>query len=47
MKTVLITGGAAGIGAAAVRKFASEGWNVVFMDIDSEAGNALAAALTS
>ena len=47
MKTVLITGGAAGIGAAAVRKFASEGWNVVSIDVDSEAGNALADALTS
>ncbi len=28
--TVFITGGAAGIGAATVRKFAGEGWNVLF-----------------
>lgn len=32
-KSVCITGGASGIGAAAVRKFAAEGWHVTFMDI--------------
>lgn len=32
-KSVFITGGASGIGAAAVRKFAAEGWRVTFMDI--------------
>lgn len=32
-KSVFITGGAGGIGAAAVRRFASEGWRVTFMDI--------------
>ena len=40
-RTVFITGGAAGIGAAAVRKFAAEGWNVVFMDLDQPRGLAL------
>ncbi|MDE5631194.1 MAG: SDR family NAD(P)-dependent oxidoreductase, partial [Muribaculaceae bacterium] len=41
IRTVFITGGAAGIGAAAVRKFAAEGWNVVFMDLDETGGRAL------
>lgn len=31
MKTVLVTGGSRGIGAACVRKFASEGYYVVFL----------------
>ena len=35
MKTVLITGGSRGIGAACVRKFAEEGCNVVFFYRDS------------
>lgn len=35
-KSVFITGGAAGIGEASVRKFAAEGWKVTFMDIDRE-----------
>ena len=42
-KSVFITGGAAGIGEASVRKFAAEGWKVTFMDIDRENGDALAA----
>lgn len=41
MKTVFITGGANGIGAASVKKFIAEGWNVGFMDIDEDAANAL------
>lgn len=45
MKTVFITGGASGIGAAAVRKFHAEGWNVAFMDIDAARGGELAASL--
>lgn len=32
-KTVFITGGASGIGAAAVRTFAARGWRVTFMDV--------------
>lgn len=32
MKTVFITGGASGAGAATVKKFLSEDWNVTFMD---------------
>ena len=32
-KTIFITGGASGIGAATVAKFLQEGWNVVFTDI--------------
>ena len=34
MNTIFITGGSTGIGRAAVRKFAAEGWNVAFMDIN-------------
>lgn len=34
MKTIFITGGSNGIGAASVRKFIAEGWNVGFMDIN-------------
>lgn len=41
--TIFITGGSTGIGAACVRRFVSEGWNVAFADINDEAGAALAA----
>ena len=41
-KVVLITGGARGIGAAAVRAFLNEKCNVVFIDQDSESGSELA-----
>ncbi len=41
MKTIFITGGSAGIGAASVAKFAREGWNVGFMDIDVKEAGAL------
>ena len=41
-KVVLITGGARGIGAAAVRTFLNEKCNVVFVDRDSESGSKLA-----
>ena len=39
--TVLITGGANGIGAAMVRAFAQQGSNVEFCDIDERAGKQL------
>ena len=41
-KVVLITGGASGIGAAFVRAFAAQRARVAFLDIDAEAGEALA-----
>jgi len=44
-RTVVITGGASGIGAAFVRAFASNGARVAFLDIAAEAGAALAAAV--
>ncbi len=42
-KTLFITGGSTGIGAATVRKFHADGWNVVFMDVNDEAARALVA----
>ncbi|MBQ9338937.1 MAG: SDR family oxidoreductase [Paludibacteraceae bacterium] len=36
-KTIFITGGASGIGAATVTKFINEGWNVLFTDIHEPA----------
>lgn len=45
MKTIFITGGSTGIGAAAVRKFITEGWNVAFMDIDRQAAWTLVSSL--
>lgn len=42
-RCVFITGGAAGIGAATVRRFAAAGWNAVFMDMDTAGGRALEA----
>ena len=36
MKTIFITGGSTGIGAASVKKFIDSGWNVSFIDIDTE-----------
>ncbi len=40
-KVALVSGGAAGIGAAIVRRFAREGAAIVFGDINEEAGAAL------
>ena len=42
-KVVLITGGATGIGAAIVRRFAKQNARVAFLDIADDAGQALAA----
>ncbi|KUZ85747.1 3-oxoacyl-ACP reductase [Burkholderia ubonensis] len=44
-RTVLITGGATGIGAAFVEHFAEQGARVAFVDLDAAAGQALAARL--
>lgn len=46
-KTVFITGGASGIGAAAVRKFAAAGWRVTFMDIHPNEARELLASVDS
>lgn len=40
-KSVFITGGASGIGAAAVRRFAAEGWHVTFLDTDARTARRL------
>ena len=42
---VVITGGASGIGAEMVRAFAGQGAKVAFLDIDHDAGTALATAI--
>lgn len=47
MSTVYITGGATGIGAATVRKFASHGADVAVFDINQEAVEALADEIDS
>lgn len=44
-RTVLITGGATGIGASLVEAFAAQGARVGFLDIDLASGEALAARL--
>ncbi len=44
-RTVLITGGATGIGADLVEQFAAQGARVGFIDIDAAAATALAATL--
>jgi NAD(P)-dependent dehydrogenase (short-subunit alcohol dehydrogenase family) len=46
-KTVLITGGASGIGAALVEAFAEQGARVGFLDRDEAAGRTLRDALTA
>ena len=46
-KTAVVTGGAAGLGRATVELFAAEGAAVSIWDVNSEAGEALAAALTA
>ena len=42
-KVAIVTGGASGIGAAAVRRLAAEGAAVVCTDIDDESGQRLVA----
>ena len=44
-KVALVTGGASGLGAAIVRRFAAEGAEVIIADIDAAGGMALAAEL--
>lgn len=46
-RSVLVTGGASGIGASLVAHFVAQGCRVGFIDIAAEAGAALAAALAS
>ena len=46
-QTVVITGGASGIGASIVQAFARQGARVGFVDINAEAGTLLASTLTS
>ncbi len=43
-ESVIVTGGATGIGASIVSHFADQGARVSFLDIDSQAGEALATA---
>ncbi len=43
-RSVLVTGGASGIGAEIVRAFAAQGARVAFLDIDAAGGAAVAAA---
>ncbi len=38
MSLAIVTGGATGIGAAAVRKYASEGYDVALLDVNEEEG---------
>jgi D-xylose 1-dehydrogenase len=44
-RTVIITGGASGIGGAFTRAFAENGSRVAFLDVQADAGTALAAEL--
>ena len=44
-KTVFVSGGASGIGAAVVRSFSRQGARVGFIDVDEHAGAALAESL--
>ncbi|HKU11097.1 MAG TPA: SDR family NAD(P)-dependent oxidoreductase [Sinomonas sp.] len=45
-RVALVTGGAAGIGRAIVERLTDDGWAVTFVDVDADAGTALAARVT-
>ena len=45
-RTVLVTGGASGIGASIVEAFAAQHAQVIFLDIDDTAASALIARLS-
>lgn len=47
MQTIFITGGSTGIGAACVKKFINQGWNVGFMDVNSAEAARLVESLHS
>lgn len=47
MKSVIVTGGAAGLGAGIARKFDAEGWRVGILDLDPAATEVAAAALSN
>ncbi len=46
-QTFLVTGGSSGLGAACVRRLVGQGGHVVIVDVQKEAGEALAAELGS
>ena len=46
-KIAFVTGGARGIGRAIVEKFAAEGANVTFADVEAEAGRVTAAEVSA
>lgn len=46
-RTIVVTGGAAGIGEATVRAFAEQGSKTGFVDMDAERGEALVTELTA
>ena len=46
-KSVFVTGGASGIGACMVQRFAEQGARVTFVDMQADRGEALAASITS
>ena len=46
-RTIVVTGGASGIGAALATGFAAEGANVVIADLNVEAADALVAQIRS
>src|SRR5262245_34264393 len=46
-KIAFVTGGARGIGRAIVEKFAAEGAEVTFADVEAEAGRATAAEVSA